>query len=887
MIPFQKFTHRAREAVKSAESLCVERGQNSVGVLHLFTSLVLQDEGFVPAILDRLNIRTLDLQEYLLDYLDRNTEGLTEQTPLRIYITPELAIVFQKSEIIADTLGDKFISTEHLFLAILENPGIVKDIIYLFNIDTSKVKAQLELLKKSPEKVVEKKQGSQTLMKYTRNLTEEAANNKLDPVISRDIEINRILQIVSRRTKNNPLLIGEAGVGKTAIVEGLAQRIADRDVPESIKSKEVLLLDLGLILAGTKYRGEFEDRLKNIMKEIKNAEGRYILFIDEIHTIVGAGHAEGAMDASNLLKPALARGELKMIGATTLKEYQQHIEKDPALTRRFQPLLVAEPSINDSIAILRGLKEKYEIFHGVRITDDAITSAVKLSSRYLTDRQLPDKAVDLIDEAASSLRLILENKPEVLENAHRKIRRLEIEKNALSKEAEIDKKNQTIQKRIKTIEVEIADLQENTKQLETRWKTEKDIIEEIKDIKENVERNKIMEKNAEIASNIDEAAEIRHGVLPELEKEFDVKQKRLKKLQKSRRILKEEINPEDIANIISKWTGVPVTKMLEDDISKINNIEYKLKETIIGQDKPINLISNAIKRSRIGVSDPNRPIGSFLFLGQTGIGKTELAKQLANFLFDDEKALTRIDMSEYMEKHSVSKLIGAPPGYVGYEESGILSQSIRHRPYSIILFDEVEKAHPDVFNILLQVLDDGILKDGKGRNINFKNTVIILTSNIGSEFLNSKKIGFGGKEGDSSIQKERIEDALKSKFRPEFLNRLDEIIFFESLSLKDILKITKIQVNLIIDRIKQRGNDVEISSDVIEKIAKDGYSSEYGARPIKRKVQTDIVDPLSGLMIEKSIISNSKIKISLNQNDEIDIKISKKAAKRKSASVKS
>ena len=887
MIPFQKFTHRAKEAVKSAEGLCVERGQNSVGVLHLFTALVLQDEGFVPAILDKLNIRTLDLQEYLLDYLDRNTEGLTEQAPLRIYITPELAIVFQKSEIIASTLGDKIISTEHLFLAILENPGIVKDIIYLFNVDTEKVKAQLELLKKSPEKVVEKKQGSQILSKYTRNLTDEAANNKLDPVITRDVEINRILQIVSRRTKNNPLLIGEAGVGKTAIVEGLAQRIADRDVPESIKSKEVLLLDLGLILAGTKYRGEFEDRLKNIMKEIKNAEGRYILFIDEVHTIVGAGHAEGAMDASNLLKPALARGELKMVGATTLKEYQQHIEKDPALTRRFQPLFVAEPSIDDSIAILRGLKEKYEIFHGVRITDDSITSAVKLSSRYLTDRQLPDKAVDLIDEAASSLRLVLENKPEVLENVHRKVRRLEIERKALLKDAEIEKKNQTIQKRIKAIEVEIADLQENTKQLETRWKTEKEIIEEIKEIKENVERNKIMEKNAEIASNIDEAAEIRHGVLPELEKEFDIKQKRLKKLQKSRRILKEEINSEDIANIISKWTGVPVTKMLEDDISKINNIDTKLKETIIGQDKAISLISNAIKRSRIGVSDPNKPIGSFLFLGQTGIGKTELAKQLANFLFDDEKALTRIDMTEYMEKHSVSKLIGAPPGYVGYEESGILSQSVRHRPYSIILFDEVEKAHPDVFNILLQVLDDGVLKDGKGRNINFKNTVVILTSNIGSEFLNSTKIGFGDKKENSSIQKERIEDSLKSRFKPEFLNRLDEIIFFEPLSLKDILKITKIQVNLIIERIKQRGNDIEISNDVIEKIAKDGYSAEYGARPIKRKVQTDIVDPLSSLMIEKSIISNSKIKISLNQNDEIDIKLSKKTAKRKSVSTKS
>ena len=878
MPPFNHFTTKAKDAIRRAHELAIERGQNHVGVLHLLASLVLQEESVVISILDRMEVDTILLTDSLIESIEGNEVGQTLSASYQIYLTPELAQVIEHSAKVARDMKDEFVSTEHLFLACFDIQSQAKDILNKFKLSRAGVLSVLDEVRthKTDDKSAVKK--FKALTKYTRNLTKLAQANKLDPVIGRDDEISRIIQILSRRTKNNPILIGEAGVGKTAIAEGLALKIAMGDIPESLKDKELVSLDLGLLIAGTKYRGEFEERLKNILKEIEKADGKIILFVDEVHTIVGAGAAEGSMDASNMLKPALARGELRVIGATTLREYQKHIEKDPALTRRFQPVYVSEPSIEDAITILRGLKEKYELYHGVRITDEAIVSAVNLSSRYITDRFLPDKAVDLIDEASSYLKISLENMPPVLQETHSKIVKLEIEREALKKET--DQKSKT---RVKEIEKEIADLKEKTGEIELKWKNEKETVSHIKDLKKTLEELRVEAENAEVRVDLAKAAEIRYGQIPSVSKELDNALKKLKKLQSGRRILKEEITENDIATIVSKWTGIPVSRMLEEEAMKLNKMQEILQNRIIGQEDAVKKISDTIKRSRAGIGDPNRPIGSFLFLGPTGVGKTELTKALAEFMFNDEKALIRVDMSEFMEKHSVSKLIGAPPGYVGHEEGGITEQ-IRHRPYSVVLFDEIEKAHPEVFNILLQVLDNGKLTDAKGRSVNFRNTVIILTSNIGAQYIDRmEKLGFAYDKSETdkanyNDAKEKIMSSLKDYFRPEFINRLDEIIIFDILSKESIKEIVKIQVDIIVKRLAEKEISLNLSPDVFEVLSKDGYNPQYGARPLKRLIQTKILNPIASLIIGKQIIKGGIINVSIKNNEFIfELKNTKKS----------
>jgi ATP-dependent Clp protease ATP-binding subunit ClpB len=866
MPPFSKFTTKAKEAIRRAHEYAIERGQNHVNPLHLLTALLLQEESLVNSLLERLDIDTILLSDSLLEAIEPAEASATLSPSYQLYLTPELAQIIEVSEKIAHSLKDEFVSTEHLFLAMFEVAGPAQEMINRFKINKKEVIKAVEEVKQGKSEAGSAPKKLKSLLKYTRNLTSLARENKLDPVIGRDNEINRVLQILSRRTKNNPILIGEAGVGKTAIAEGLANRIATGDVPESLKDKELVSLDMGSLVAGTKYRGEFEERLKNILKDIEKAGDKIILFIDEIHTIVGAGAAEGSLDASNMLKPALSRGELRAIGATTLREYQKHIEKDPALTRRFQPVYVNEPSVEDAISILRGLKEKYELYHGVRITDNAIIAAVELSSRYITDRFLPDKAVDLIDESASFLKLALENMPPVLEDAHRKIMRFEIEKEALKNEADSDKKAKA---RIKEIEKEIAELKDKTAELELSWKNEKETYGDIKVIKKSLETLRLEAEGAEARADLSKAAEIRYGKIPEQEKMLDIKSKKLKKLQGTRRILREEITESDIADIVSRWTGIPVTRMLEEERAKLNRMEEYLETKIIGQTEAVKKVADTVKRSRAGIADPNRPIGSFIFLGPTGVGKTELTKALAEFMFDDERALIRVDMSEYMEKHSVSKILGAPPGYVGHEEGGTLTELVRHRPYSVILFDEIEKAHPEVFNILLQVLDNGRLTDAKGKTINFKNTIIILTSNVGAQFIDRmEKIGFATdttEKGRYDEMKSKVMEALKDNFRPEFINRLDEVIVFDVLSPESIEKIVSIEVKKVIKRLAQKDITLELSPDVCAWLSKEGYNPEYGARPLKRLIQNKILTPVASLIIRDGVVKGGTVLVSIKE----------------------
>ena len=877
---FHNFTTKAKEAIRKAHELAIERGQNHVSPVHLLTALSMQDESMVISVLDKMDIDIIVFTDLLLEALEGSETASNISQSYQLYLTPELAKGLEYSGILAEQLGDSYVGVEHLFLATLEHPGPALEIMQRIGLDKNKVMNVIKDIREHHVSDAERPKKFRALTKYTRNLTKLAQDNKLDPVIGRDSEVQRVIQILSRRTKNNPVLIGEAGVGKTAIAEGLAQQIAQGQVPESIKGKEILSLDLGLLVAGTKFRGEFEDRMKAVMKEIEGAAGQIILFIDELHTIVGTGAAEGSLDASNMLKPALARGEMRVIGATTLKEYQKHIERDPALTRRFQPVYVNEPNIDDAVSILRGIAEKYELYHGVRITDDAIVASVNLSARYITDRFLPDKAIDLIDEAAAALRISLENKPEELVESDRQIRRLEIEREALKKEEGMTDQKKKIKDRLKEIIYEIGELKETTSALETKWNNEKGALHDISLLKKELEELRQEAETAEAVADLTRAAEIRYDLIPSTERELDAKMKRLKKLQRSRRLLKEEVTEEEIANVVSRWTGIPVSRMLEAEAAKLARMEEILKSKVVGQENAIALVASAIKRSRAGIADPNRPIGSFLFLGPTGVGKTELSRAVAEFMFNDPEALLRIDMSEFMEKHSVSKIIGSPPGYVGHDEGSNFAERVRHRPYSVILLDEIEKAHPEVFNILLQVLDSGHLTDSKGRKINFRNTVIIMTSNIGAEHIDRmSNFGFASDKGEVAQYtqaKDKVMDSLKGFFRPEFLNRLDEIVIFDILSPATIRSIVALQIEDVIKRLRHKEIVLSIADSVLDYIAKEGYNPKFGARPLKRVIQSKILTPVASMMVGEGMLRGGTVLVDMKK-DELTFEVKKRA----------
>jgi ATP-dependent Clp protease ATP-binding subunit ClpB len=853
-----KLTLKAQDAIGVAQQLAVEHSHQQIEPEHIILVMLKDSDGIVSAILKKTGLNLQAVQnslEHEMNTFPRVQGGLGQ-----VYLSQRSQSILNQSLKIASGMKDEYISTEHILLAVIQHDsGNAGKILTQMGLTQDAVMKTLREIRGSQRVTDQSPEGKyQALKRYGRDLNELARLGKLDPVIGRDEEIRRVLQVLSRRTKNNPVLIGEPGVGKTAIAEGIAHRIVDGDVPENLKSKRIVSLDMGALIAGAKFRGEFEERLKAVLKEVTDAQGEIIMFIDELHTLVGAGAAEGAVDASNMLKPALARGELRAIGATTIDEYRKHIEKDAALERRFQPVTIQEPDVEDTISILRGLKEKYEVHHGVRIQDAALVAAATLSHRYISDRFLPDKAIDLIDEAASRLRIEIDSMPEELDEVERKLQQLEIESVALKKE-----KDQVSRQRHERVKKEIADLKTKRDELRAHWQEEKEHIQKIREIKAEIDQSKADIEKSEREGNLNRVAELRYGHIPDLEKRLTVENNKLQKLQENRQMLKEEVSEEDIAEIVSKWTGIPVSRMIESEREKLKHMEERLRKRVVGQEEALQAVSDAIRRSRAGLSDENKPIGSFIFLGSTGVGKTELARALAEFLFDDENAIVRIDMSEYTERHSVSRLIGSPPGYVGYEEGGQLTEAVRRRPYSVVLLDEIEKAHAEVFNLLLQVLDDGRLTDNKGRTVNFKNTIIIMTSNIGAHLIMEKSQRITDENCDQIYEEIRFQimEMLRQQLPPEFFNRVDETIVFHSLGKDEISKIVTMQFERIRKNIKTQGIDIHLSETAKEYLARHGYQPEFGARPIKRLIQKEIVNELAKEIIEGKVSSDAVIRV--------------------------